>query len=274
MSPTILIMLAVTFLASLLGPLCGIGGGVIIKPVVDALGILPVAEVSFLSSMSVLTMSLATLGQDALARASRRGPAAGEDAPSFRSLAPFALGSAAGGVAGKFAFGRIASALPDAELVGAVQAVTLICCAVLVLVYLSRRDRIEAPKLTGAAAKAVAGAAAGACWAFLGIGGGPFNVAILAFFFGMSSKPAARASLFIIACSQTASLAYLVATASVPAVSLAALGGMCAMAVAGSVVGRRLQARLDSAAVDRLYWASLLLIIAISAYNVVRFLTA
>ena len=29
----------VCFLASLLGPLCGIGGGVIIKPIVDAMGL-------------------------------------------------------------------------------------------------------------------------------------------------------------------------------------------------------------------------------------------
>ena len=29
----------VAFLASLLGPLCGIGGGVIIKPVLDAFGL-------------------------------------------------------------------------------------------------------------------------------------------------------------------------------------------------------------------------------------------
>ena len=50
----------VCFLASLLGPLCGIGGGVIIKPVVDAMGVMGVGTVSFLSSVSVLVMSLST----------------------------------------------------------------------------------------------------------------------------------------------------------------------------------------------------------------------
>ncbi len=50
----------VAFLASLLGPLCGIGGGVIIKPVVDAMNVMPVCHgLFFLSSISVLTMSLA-----------------------------------------------------------------------------------------------------------------------------------------------------------------------------------------------------------------------
>ena len=43
------------------------------------------------------------------------------------------------------------------------------------------------------------------------------------------------------------------------------------MAVAGSVVGRRLAARMDTAAVDRLYVAALVLIIGVSLYNAVRF---
>ena len=64
----------VAFLASLLGPLCGIGGGVIIKPVVDAMQVLPVATVSFLSSLSVLTMSLATLLQNRVAKTSSVKP--------------------------------------------------------------------------------------------------------------------------------------------------------------------------------------------------------
>lgn len=67
MSISFVLMLIVTFLATLLGPICGIGGGVIIKPVVDALGIMPVAEVSFLSGIAVLVMAVVTLVQDALA---------------------------------------------------------------------------------------------------------------------------------------------------------------------------------------------------------------
>ena len=70
MSIAYLLVLAIVFAASLLGPLCGIGGGVIIKPVVDALGVMDVATVSFLSSASVLTMALATLAQNAVARTS------------------------------------------------------------------------------------------------------------------------------------------------------------------------------------------------------------
>lgn len=125
-----------------------------------------------------------------------------------------------GGVIGKMLFNRLGSVFPDAELVGAVQAAVLIVLAVLVLAYTLNKARIKGLKLENAWAQALIGFCAGACWSFLGIGGGPFNLAILVFFFCMESKPAAQASLFIIAFSQTASLIYTLATGSVPRVPL------------------------------------------------------
>lgn len=253
---------AVCFLASLLGPLCGIGGGVIIKPVVDALGVMSVASVSFLSSISVLTMSLATLAQNAAAHTST---------VNVRSMLPLALGSAIGGVCGKVLFNSLSGMFPDPDLIGAVQALVLIMLTLLVLVYTMNRARVKTYDLQSPSLRAVVGFVAGACWSFLGIGGGPFNLAILTFFFSMESKPAAQASLFIIAFSQTASFLYTLAAGSVPDVAVIAVIGACVAAIAGSVVGRRLAARLDSVAVDRLYLLSLILIVAICCYNAARF---
>lgn len=253
---------AVCFLASLLGPLCGIGGGVIIKPVIDAMGVMSVSTVSFLSSISVLTMSLATLAQNAVARTS--------DIRS-RDLMPIATGSAVGGVVGKALFNALAAGLSVPDLVGAVQAAVLIALTLIVLAYTLNKSRISPLSLESPGAQAAIGACAGACWSFLGIGGGPFNLAILMFFFAMESKPAAQASLFIIAFSQTASLIYTLARGSLPAFAPLALVGMCAMAIAGSVVGRALARRMDGAAIDRLYVLSLVLIVVISCYNFVRF---
>lgn len=135
----------VAFLASLLGPLCGIGGGVIIKPVVDAMNVMPVATVSFLSSISVLTMSLATLTQNAVAKTST---------VNVRSMLPLALGSAVGGVVGKLVFNSLGTILPDAELVGAAQAAVLIVLTAVVFVYTIRRSSIQGLNVQAGAAKA------------------------------------------------------------------------------------------------------------------------
>ena len=44
---TYLIFLSVSFGASVIGAICGIGGGVLIKPILDACGVLDVASISF-----------------------------------------------------------------------------------------------------------------------------------------------------------------------------------------------------------------------------------
>ena len=51
------IFLAVSFFASVVGAICGIGGGVLIKPLLDAFGVLSVASISSLSGCTVLSMS-------------------------------------------------------------------------------------------------------------------------------------------------------------------------------------------------------------------------
>ena len=47
----------VCFTTSIIGAICGIGGGVIIKPVLDSLGVMDVTSISFLSGCTVLSMS-------------------------------------------------------------------------------------------------------------------------------------------------------------------------------------------------------------------------
>lgn len=263
MSAQFLILLIVCFGASLLGPICGIGGGVIIKPVVDAAGIMSVSEASFLSGVCVLTMSLATFAQDA---------AAHKPQPGLGPIAPIAVGSAAGGVCGKALFSGLMAAFSDQALVGAAQALVLISLTVITAAYTLLKARIRPLLIQDPVPRMSVGFLAGACWSFLGIGGGPFNLAILTFFFAMDTKEAARASLFIIACSQIASLAYSASSGGIPPVPAADLAGACAMAVLGSVAGHALAAHLDGRAVDRLYLCALAVICVICGGNAVKFL--
>lgn len=107
----------------------------------------------------------------------------------------------------------------------------LSCLRPVVFVYTIRRSSIQGLNVQAGAAKAGIGFVAGALWSFLGIGGGPFNLAILTFFFAMYAKPAAQASLFIIAFSQTASLVYSLAGGGIPEFAPVALIGMCVAAV-------------------------------------------
>ena len=55
------ILFFICIAASTIGAIVGAGGGVIIKPAVDLLGLLPVSTVSFLSGCTVLAMSCSSL---------------------------------------------------------------------------------------------------------------------------------------------------------------------------------------------------------------------
>ena len=56
-----IILFVVCILASSVGAIVGAGGGVIIKPVLDMIGLLPVSTVSFCSGCTVLGMSVCSL---------------------------------------------------------------------------------------------------------------------------------------------------------------------------------------------------------------------
>ena len=54
---TYIIFFAVSILASVVGAICGVGGGVFMKPALDAVGVLPVNTITFLSTCTVISMT-------------------------------------------------------------------------------------------------------------------------------------------------------------------------------------------------------------------------
>ena len=108
---------------------------------------------------------------------------------------------------------------------------------------------------------------------FLGIGGGPINLVVLGFFFGMDTKTAAANSLYIILFSQSASLLTTILTKSVPDFRILALILMIAGGIGGGIVGRKLNRKMDNRAVDRLFIVLMVLIVCICIYNTIRAFT-
>ena len=48
-------------IATMIGAICGVGGGIIIRSILDAVSGLPISEIGFLSGCTVLSMSAASL---------------------------------------------------------------------------------------------------------------------------------------------------------------------------------------------------------------------
>ena len=254
-----LLFFVVSLLASLAGAICGIGGGVIIKPTLDLLGLASVATVNFLSGCTVLSMSCYSVGKALIA---------GDSRVDMKTGTPLALGAAVGGVAGKQIFTVMKALFPDPNTVGAVQAACLAVITLGTLVYTLKKAGIRTHRVTSPPACVAIGLALGIMSSFLGIGGGPINLVVLYFFFSMDTKTAASNSIYIILFSQAASMLMTLLTRTVPTFELLALALMVLGGILGGVIGRKVNKRLDNAAVDKLFIGLMVVIIGISIYNV------
>lgn len=252
----------VSLCASAVGAICGIGGGVIIKPVLDLLHLETVATISFLSGCTVLSMSCYSVGRAILA---------GEKRVSLSTGTPMAIGAAVGGLLGSQLFSAVKSLFENPNAVGSVQAACLAVVTAGTLLYTVRKAHIRTHRVESKAACVAIGLALGCMSSFLGIGGGPINLVVLYFFFSMETKTAAANSLYIIFFSQLASLLATIATGSVPSFRPLVLVWMVAGGIGGGIVGRSLNKRMDDRAVDKLFIALMAVIIGISIMNSIRY---
>ena len=253
----------ICFCSCVVGAICGIGGGVIIKPALDAFGIMDVSTISFLSGCTVLSMTAYSV---------IRSKVSGSSRIDSRTGAPLALGAAVGGVLGKYLFQMIRAMSADQNRVGAVQAVCLLVITVGTLLYTLWKSRIPTCRVQNRLVCVVIGVALGVMSSFLGIGGGPINLVVLYFFFSMDTKTAAENSLYIILFSQVASLLASLLSGTVPDFSPGMLCLMAAGGICGGICGRAVNKKLDSRAVDKLFIALMVLMILINVYNVYQFL--
>lgn len=252
----------VSLLASTIGAICGIGGGVIIKPVLDLLHLETVAAISFLSGCTVLSMSCYSVGRAMLA---------GERRVSLTTGTPLAIGAAAGGLLGSQLFAAVKAMFANPNRVGAVQAACLAVVTAGTLLYTVNKARISTHRVNNPLACAAIGLALGCMSSFLGIGGGPINLVVLYFFFSMETKTAAANSLYIIFFSQLANLLANLATGAAPPFRPMVLALMVAGGIGGGIIGRSLNKRMDDRAVERLFIALMAVIIGISVMNSVRY---
>ncbi len=259
----LILVFSICLFASVVGAICGIGGGVIIKPVLDAFGIMNVSAISFLSGCTVLSMTTYSVIR------SRRS---GSSSFNMNTGLPLALGAAAGGIFGKQLFDIVKSMSSDPNKVGAIQAACLLVVTVGTLIYTIYKSKIPTKQVKNIFSCGIIGLVLGLMSAFLGIGGGPINLVVLFYFFSMDTKTAAENSLYIIFFSQLASLIFTVIGGKVPEFPLTMLLLMAGGGILGGICGRSINKKIDNKTVDKLFIGLMVLMIFINIYNIFKFI--
>ena len=149
----------------------------------------------------------------------------------------------------------------------AAQSICLLLLTLGTLVYTLKKAEIKPKPTENKLACLIIGLLLGGFSSFLGIGGGPFNLVVLHYFFAMESKKAAANSLYIILFSQITNLLVTFISGSVPEFGVLSLILMIASGIGGGIAGRSISAKLDNKAVDKLFVALMCIIILICIYN-------
>ncbi|MDU6202910.1 MAG: sulfite exporter TauE/SafE family protein [Flavonifractor plautii] len=226
--------------ATTVGSLTGMGGGVIIKPLMDVLHGFDVQTIGVLSSLTVFSMSVVSIGKQMLARTKI----------PFGTAIPLALGSVAGGLAGEKLLQVIVDALRANSAVTVVQNVVLSLLILAVFLYMKNKSRIPSWELRGVV------------------------VSLIIYLFSFDTKTATVCSLVTILFAQISKLTTVALTTGFGVFDLSIAPVMIVGAIAGGFIGASLNKKCSEAAVEKAFNAVQLLVLAISIFNIVRNLAA
>lgn len=248
----------IALIATTVGSLAGLGGGVIIKPSLDAISSYDVATIGVLSSFTVFSMTIVSITKQVKSGVRFEG----------KRTSVLAIGAIVGGIFGKEIFSSVSNYY-DGGLIKVIQASVLIILLLFVLLTVNNRDKLPQFNIKNFIGIIVIGTSLGFVAAFLGIGGGPINVAVLSLFFYMDSKKAAVHSVLIILFSQWAKLMMVFFTEGFADYNLKMLYAMVPAAIIGGFIGSIYNKKFTSEQITKVFNSMLIVMILVNVYNIV-----
>ncbi|MCT2537065.1 TSUP family transporter [Aquibacillus koreensis] len=246
--------------ASTLGAVAGLGGGVMIKPVLDLFGHFDLATIGVLSAATVLSMATVSL-----LNIRKTNVKINKVVSSI-----IAAGSILGGIVGKVIFNFVAISLNIPTITAIIQSVMLAVLLSFIYIYFKMKHKLKTFKLLNKLVIFLVGFLLGVLAAFLGIGGGPLNVAVLILLFSMDAKNAGINSIFIILFSQLSALLLITFSTGFGDYDLSMLIFMIPGGILGGIIGSTLLKKLTILQVEKTFNIAILFIIGITIYNVIN----
>ena len=246
----------VIFIATFLGACAGLGGGVIIKPVLDFIGAHDLATISFLSASAVFTMSVYSTFKQIRNKVKF----------DFIMILLISVGAIVGGNVGSTLFNRMLSIM-DEGLLKAIQAILL--AGLLIIVLVNMNGNFKTYHIKNKLVMLIIGLVLGTLSSFLGIGGGPINVAVFVFFFSIEMKTATVYSIATILFSQASKLFTIATTSGFAIFDLSLLFYTLPAAVLGGIVGTFVNKKSDEKIIRNIFNVTVALLVVLNIYNAV-----
>lgn len=253
----LILYIAIVLLATILGAIAGLGGGVIIKPLFDMIGIHDASTIGFYSSCAVFTMCIVSIIKQV-----KKGFQF-----DIKTIIYISLGSLFGGLLGERTFQYITYSLEN-HTVKMIQAILLGITLILIMIYTLQKNKFHHYHIKNKGSIFLTGLFLGSISIFLGIGGGPLNVATLMLMFSFSMKEATIYSIATIFFSQVSKLGSIIVQHQLLTYDLSFLPFICISAIVGGYIGTIFNQKFNEKEIEKVYRILLILLIGISCYNV------
>ncbi len=248
----------VIFLAMIISSIAGLGGGLIIKPILDILGYHNAENISFLATCAILSMSIYSSIKQ------RKHHNISFDKRIFILVS---VGALVGGYFGNQIFIALLQVFSE-ETVEIIQAcgIIIVLLSAIVLVNFNKRHFL----LKNSLIIFFTGLVLGTISTFLGIGGGPLNTAIFITLFSFGVKPAIVYSLATIVFSQVSKLITILATTNLGDLDLQALIYIIPTSLLGAIVGTIINRHLSVSKIKVIYNITLFCVIISLLFNIIQ----
>ncbi len=255
-----IIYFLVALFSTILGSSAGLGGGIIIKPVLDSLGNYALPTINLLSSSTIFIMSIVTVFYQ-LKKKDKINP---------KNTIVVATGSVGGGIIGQKLMSFILSKDINIGLINNIQSIIIIILLISVFLYMRNKDNIKSYKINNILAIGLLGLFLGAISAFLGIGGGPINVAAFTILFSMTANEAARNSILVIFFSQGSKIISIAVTTGFSSYNLDMLPYMLVGGILGGIIGYKINKAVSEKSIIKIFNSVTLSIILLNFYNIFK----
>ncbi len=239
--------------ATTAGAIAGVGGGVLIKPTLDALGHYNVETIGVLSSAAVLGMAIVST-----ARRFIRG------LKIDKKIVLLAIGAIAGGFAGKEIFYLLLTVI-DGPVMKIIQSV-LIALLMIVILF---KNKLPKYCINNLVVVFTVGLILGTLASFLGIGGGPVNVAVLYLLLNMDIKKAAVGSIFIILLAQASKIVTISLSGGLASYDLKMLWYMVPAGITGGLLGSFFHYKISEKIIHVIFDVTVIIVIMVCLYNII-----
>lgn len=254
----IIVYILIALLATIFGSMTGVGGGVIIKPLLDLLGDYDTITISVLSSTTLIGMSGINIVKHI--RNKMR--------VDFKICIFLAIGSIIGGNIGAKILNSLHLGVNNEHLIKSIQNSLLAIFLIFSMIFILKKDRIKTYNLSKPRELILLGLILGMFASFLSIGGGPINVTFIVLVLSLDLQTAAIYSVVIMFFSQIANLTSLALMHDITKLELSIMPYLVLSGMIGGYVGALFTKKANHRTLVFVFNALLIIVVSICILNI------